>query len=126
MKNKPVRDVMEIGVPACKTDTPLIDVARLLAQESREILVVMGATGIEGVVSQSDLARAFLQDFASMTAQDVMSSGMCSVPPDYPLNAAVEKMIEKGYHQLLVADAEANATPLGVVSKRHLIELMAE
>jgi CBS domain-containing protein len=127
MKHKLVREVMEIGVPACKISTPLADVARLLSQEARDILVVMGETGVEGVVSQSDLARAFLSDYASMTAEEVMSTGMVSVSPDALLKTAVEKMIEKGFHQLLVMpdDIEIIA-PLGVLSKRHLVELMAE
>jgi CBS domain-containing protein len=127
MKEKLVRDVMEIGVPACKTNTCLTDVARLLAEEARDILVVMGDEGVEGVVSQSDLARAFLSDYRSMTAKDIMSPGMLSVSPDVPLRTAVEKMLEKGFHQLLVVpQTPTTTTPTGVLSKRHLIELMAE
>jgi CBS domain-containing protein len=127
MKNKLVRDVMEIGVPGCNTDTSLTDVARLLSEEGRDILVVMGEKGVEGVVSQSDLARAFLGDYESLTARDIMSPGMYSVSPDIPLETAVERMLEKGFHQLLVApDSEERVAPLGVLSKRHLIELMAE
>jgi CBS domain-containing protein len=127
MKEKLVRDVMAIGVPACKTDTSLTDVARMLSEEVRDILVVMGDKGVEGVVSQSDLARAFLDDYESMTAKDIMSPGMYSVSPDIPVKIAVEKMIEKGFHQLLVTpDTHGVTTPVGVLSKRHLIELMAD
>jgi len=127
MKNKLVRDAMEIGVPACKTTTSLTNVAQLLSREAREILVVMGDEGVEGVVSQSDLARAFLGDYVSMTAQDVMSPRMFSLSPDVPLKTAVEEMIEKGVHQMLVvAEGQESATPLGVLSKRHIVELMAE
>jgi predicted transcriptional regulator len=87
----------------------------------------MGDKGIEGVVSQSDLARAFLGEYESMTAHDVMSPGALTVSPDVPLKTAVEEMICKGVHQLLVAsEAQASAAPLGVLSKRHLIELMVE
>lgn len=127
MKDKLVRDVMEIGVPVCKTHTSLSDVARLLSQQARDILVVMAEEGVVGVVSQSDMARAFLSDYESMTAKDVMSPGVYSVSPDIPLATAVEKMIEKGFHQLLVAPESAeSAAPVGVLSKRHLIELMAD
>jgi CBS domain-containing protein len=127
MKDKLVRDVMEIGVPACKTTTSLTDVARMLSLEGRDILIVMGDEGVAGVVSQSDLARAFLGEYESMTAQDVMSSGVYSVSPDVPLKIAVETMIKKGVHQLLVVpETQESATPLGVLSKRHLIELMTE
>jgi CBS domain-containing protein len=126
MKEKPVRDVMAIGVPACKTDTSLIDVAHLLSEEGRDILVVMGDEGLKGVVSQSDLARAFLGDYESMTAEDVMSPALFSVSPDTPLRTAVEIMLEKGVHQLLVTPDAENAAPTGVLSKRHLVEIMAE
>jgi CBS domain-containing protein len=126
MKEKPVRDVMAIGVPVCKTDTSLTGVAHLLSEEARDILVVMGDEGLEGVVSQSDLARAFLGDYESMIARDVMSAGIFSVSPDTPLKTAVEIMLEKGVHQLLVTPDTENATPTGVLSKRHLIEIMAE
>lgn len=127
MKEMLVRDLMQIGVPACKTDSSLTDVARLLSEEGRDVLVVMGEGGVVGVVSQSDLARAFLGDHKSMTAQDIMSSNMYSVSPDIPLKVAIEMMIDKGVHQVLVVrnNGETSA-PTGVLSKRHLVELMAE
>jgi CBS domain-containing protein len=118
---------MTIGVPACKTTTSLTGVAQLLSQEAREILVVMGDEGVVGVVSQSDLARAFLEDYESMTAEDVMSPRMFSLLSEVPLKTAVEEMIEKGVHQMLVvSEGQESAAPLGVVSKRHIVELMAE
>jgi predicted transcriptional regulator len=127
MKDKLVRDVMQFGVPACGTDTPLTVVARMLSEEAREILVVMVEGCVEGVVSQSDLARAFLGDFQSMTAKDIMSPGMHSVSPDITLGTAVEEMIERGFHQLLVIpEADDCAAPVGLLSKRHLVELMAD
>lgn len=127
MKDKLVRDVMAIGVPACRIDTSLTDVARMLSEEERDILVVMGDKPVEGVVSQSDLARAFLADYGSMVARDVMSSEVYSVSPDIPLMTAAERMLELGVHQLLVVpETEENVAPLGVLSKQHLVELMAE
>jgi CBS domain-containing protein len=126
MKDKLVRDVMSIGVPACKTTTSLPDVARMLFEEGRDILAVMGEQGIQGVISQSDLARAFLEDYESMTAQDVMTTETVSVSADVLLKNAVGTLLEKGFHQLLVMPETKNATPVGVLSKRHLIELMAE
>ena len=127
MKEMLVRDLMQIGVPACEINASLIDVAQLLSEEARDMLVVMGEGGVEGVVSQSDLARAFISDYKSLTAKDIMSPGMFSVPPDMPILAAVELMLEKGVHQVLVVphNGETSA-PVGVFSKRHLIEMMAE
>jgi CBS domain-containing protein len=127
MNGKLVRDVMAFGVPACKPDCPLVEVARVLSEEERDILVVMGDRCIEGVVSQSDLARVFLSDYHAMTAKDVMSPGMYSVSPDALLSTAVEMLVEKGLHQVLVVpDSEECTAPAGVLSKRHLVELMAE
>ncbi len=128
MKEKLVRDTMQLGVPTCKTDTPLPDVARLLSEEERDVLVVMGEKGVQGVVSQSDLARAFLGDYRSMTAQEIMSVKVHSVSPDIPLKTAIEMMLEKGVHQVLVMRVNGGGKPVptGVLSKHHLIELMSE
>ena len=127
MKDKLVRDLMQIGVPACETSASLIDVAHLLAEEARDILVVMGEGGVEGVVSQSDLARAFVCDYQALTARDIMTPDMFSVPPDMTVQTAVELMLEKGVHQVLVVPQNGETSaPVGVLSKRHLIEMMAE
>lgn len=127
MKDKLVRDVMAIGVPACQANTSLTDAARLLSLEERDILVVMGEKCVEGVVSQSDLARAFLSDYESMAAKDIMSPTMHFVSPDISLKNAVKEMLEKGVHQLLVVpELHECSAPVGVLSKRHLVELMAD
>ncbi len=128
MKEKLVRDIMQLGVPACETDTPLPDVARLLSEEERDVLVVMGDQGVKGIISQSDLARAFLDNYQSMTAQEIMSAEVHSVSPDIPLKTAVEMMLEKGVHQVLVVRVNGGGKPVptGVLSKHHLIELMSE
>jgi predicted transcriptional regulator len=127
MKDKLVRDVMQIGVPACKTYSPLSDVARLLSEEGRDVLVVMGEDGVAGVISQSDLARAFMQDFEALTAQDIMTSELFGVPPDVSVETAVQVMLNKGVHQVLVMPSGGErAVPVGVFSKRHIVEMMAE
>lgn len=128
MNERLVRDTMQLGVPVCEIDTPLPKVARLLAQEERDVLVVMGEGGVLGVVSQSDMARAFVGDYKSMTAQDIMTTEVHSVSPDIPLKAAVEMMLEKGVHQVLVmrVNGGGNPVPTGVLSKHHLLELMSE
>jgi CBS domain-containing protein len=127
MEKKLVRDLMQIGMPACKGSASLTDVARLLSEEARDILVVMGEHGVEGVVSQSDLVRAFVGDYQSLTAKDIMTPQVFSVPPDISVKTAVELMLEKGVHQVLVMpDNQETSVPVGVLSKRHLIEMMAE
>jgi CBS domain-containing protein len=127
MSEKAVRELMQIGVPVCKIDTPLVEVARLLSEEERDILVVMGEKCVEGVLTQSDMARAFLDDYYALTAQDIMTPSMSSVPPDIPVTEAVRLMIERGFHQMLVVPADQEpAVPVGVLSKRHVVELMAE
>jgi len=127
MSEKAVRELMQIGVPVCEIDTPLAEVARLLSEEERDILVVMGEKCVEGVLTQSDMARAFLDDYYTLTAQDIMTPSMSSVPPDIPVTEAVRLMIERGFHQMLVVPADQEpAVPVGVLSKRHVVELMAE
>jgi CBS domain-containing protein len=82
---------------------------------------------VEGVVSQSDLARAFLDDYESLAVKDIMTPELFSVPPDVPIKTAVQMMLSKGVHQVLVMHGNSESSvPVGVLSKRHLIEMMAE
>ena len=40
-----VRDLMTVGVPTCKTNTPIIEIARFLIQNNIEEMVVLGNEG---------------------------------------------------------------------------------
>jgi len=90
-------------------------------------LAVMEKGKVVGVISQSDLVSALLEDYENMTADNIMTHGFYSVSPDATLRQAVEFMKQKGIHQLFVIKGQpGDSAPTGVLSKRHIVEMMAE
>ena len=62
MSSKLVRDVMHRGVITCWADEALLDVSRRLSEYGINALFVLDESGrAEGVISQIDLARAYVQ-----------------------------------------------------------------
>ncbi len=97
-----VRDIMKIGVPTCKREDNLTAVARIMAQENADALIVMDEFGACGVISQSDLAHAFSRNYALLCAQDVMHDQIVAVEPDAPIMTAANLMQDEKVHQLFV------------------------
>jgi predicted transcriptional regulator len=118
---------MQIGAPTCHANTPLVEIAKLITESERDVLAVMGDGEVIGVISQSDLVSALLEDYEKMTADDIMTHGFYSVSPEATLREAVEFMKQKGVHQLFVIKGlPGESAPMGVLSKRHIVEMMAE
>lgn len=127
LSKKLVRDLMQIGAPTCHANTPLIEIAKLIAESERDVLAVMEGGQVIGVISQSDLVNALLENYETMTANDIMTHGFYSMSPEATLREAVEYMKQKGVHQLFVIKGRpGEVAPMGVLSKRHIVEMMAE
>ena len=59
-ESKLVRDLMTVGVPTCKTSTPIIEIARYLIKNNAEEMVVLGEEGEGlGVCGYKELVAAF-------------------------------------------------------------------
>ncbi len=93
-----VRDIMKIGVPTCKREDPLTAVARIMARDKADAIIVMDEFGACGVVSQSDLVSAFSRNYALLCAQDVMRDQIRAIEPDAPITAAANLMQEEHVH----------------------------
>jgi arabinose-5-phosphate isomerase len=121
-----VRDIMKIGVPICEMETPLPEIAKLMAQENADAIVVMDEVGSCGVVSQSDLVRAYPRNFELLTAKDVMTTKVLTVPPDAAATAVAHMMMDEHVHQVFVMHEHPGAgKPSAVVTMRAIIREMA-
>ena len=88
-----VRDLMTVGVDTCKTDTGVLDLARLMLQKNLEAVVVLDEDGCaQGVVSLDELSRLYSRfseggqaALEGLTAAAIMREGVPQVPPDIPL-----------------------------------------
>ncbi len=104
----------------------LIDVQRLLAEESLTRIVIVDSSGNpEGIVSEKDVMRFVLTDrtmrgFEEVHAQEVMSCGLSTIKPDARMAQAAEAMIRQKRSSLLVRNGE----PEGIVTKTDVVKYL--
>jgi len=123
-----VRDLMTIGVPTCKTSTPIVDIARFLIDNNAEEMVVLGDEGEGvGVVGYEELVTAYpRENIRGLTADDVMREGVPELPSDIPLIVAAQMMKDK---KIRVAYMNHNSAgiiyPAAMISYRHIVRHLA-
>jgi len=123
---KLVRDLMKIGVPTCETDTRLTEVAKIMARENADAVIVMDEYGACGVVSQTDLAKAFPRNWDLLTAKEVMAERIVTIPPDTAAIAAAHMMIDEKVHQVFIMHEHPGPSrPSAVITMRAIVREMA-
>jgi CBS domain-containing protein len=125
-----VRDLMTVGVATCSPDTPAGDIARLLLEKGLEAVVVLDpADGHAlGYVSQDELVRAYAHAYrpaAELTAERVMQDEVPQAPPDIPLTAAAQIMLDRGVRVLfLMHHSSGIEYPAALISYQHILRLL--
>jgi len=128
MSTKLVSDVMHEGLIACWSDESLIEVARRMCEDSIHALFVLTPAGrAVGVISQTDLAEAYVQDYwQGLTAEEMMTPNVITITDDSPLEVAIELMLNQNIHRLLVVQEKDNLDrPIGVLSLSDIVCEMA-
>lgn len=146
MTSLTARDLMTPDVVTVPADTPVIAMARLLADRGISAVPVVDAEGkVLGVVTEADLIRRLAgeQDkpggfFASLfgnperdaeryarthgvTAKDVMTTDVVSVDPDTLASAIAHQMEDKGIRRVLVLQ---DGRLKGLVSRADLLRAL--
>ena len=103
----------------------LKDAASRLVDEDVGALVVFGARGVRGIISERDLVRALADDvdLQIVEVDEYMTEAPVSVDQDSTLRRAVHKMDEYSIRHLLVLD---EGEPVGVLSVRDVVHAMEE
>ncbi|HVI60007.1 MAG TPA: CBS domain-containing protein [Luteimonas sp.] len=113
-----ITSVMTANPAACRADTPLRDVARLMIDhDCGQIPVVDGANELVGVVTDRDIAIRIVaegRDGNTATAQDAMSSPAKSVASDTSLEDCTTLMEAEKIRRVPVVDAAGKLA--GIVS----------
>lgn len=128
MRHKLVRDVMHRGVITCWANEPVVDVARRLREYAINAIFVLDQSGrAEGVISQTDLARAYVQGgWEHHTADEIMTPEVVTISGEIPLNVATQIMIDKHIHRLLIVQGGLTPNrPVGVLSLSDVVREMA-
>ncbi len=126
--SKLVRDLMTIGVPTCKTDTLIVDIARFLIDNNAEEMVVLGDEGEGvGVVGYEELVSAYhRENVGELTAEQVMREGVAELPSDIPLVAAAQMMKDKKTRVAYMNHNSAGTIyPAATISYKHIVRHLA-
>jgi len=118
-----VSTVMHEGVLDCAPQTPLAEVAALMAARRVHCVVVDGLARAEhggerlvwGLVSDRELMEAASESRLDASAGDVAAGEVVTVEPSDTAREAARLMAEHDCSHLIVADPQTGR-PLGVVS----------
>ncbi len=122
-----VSDLMHRGVVSCRADTPLRDVARVMAESHVHAVVVDGIrrsrAGTEhlvwGVVSDLDLV-GHIDAVGTATAGDMSATPAVVVAPEDSVSQAAQVMHDYDVHHVVVVDSSTRR-PVGVLSTLDVI-----
>lgn len=126
-----VADAMSPGVINCTSETPLSEVARIMARYKVHSVFVYdrGDEEVEselwGFVSDLDLVAAAWAGIDERTAGDSAVAPLVTVRRDDPLEHAAQLMAEHGVSHLAVMD-DASGLPVGVLSSLDIAHVIAE
>ncbi len=124
-----VSEVMSEGVISCTPETPLSDVAALMAERQVHSVVVSdlkpsaSANGW-GVISDLDLIEAISLGSAGQTAAEIAGTEPITVSAEDPLQRAAQLMVEHDVTHLLVLGS-GSSEPAGVVSTLDIARVLA-
>lgn len=127
-ETKLVRDLMTVGVPTCKTDVLVADIARFIIENNVEEMVVLGSEGEGvGVVGYEELVRSYeREDVKSLTAEQVMREGVPELPSDIPLVVAAQMMRDKGIRvAYMTHNSSGIIYPAAMISYKHIVRHIA-
>jgi crotonyl-CoA carboxylase/reductase len=126
MPNKTVGDLMRKGIVACRPDTPMTEVVRIVLDTDVHALVVMDEQNQpQGMLSDLDIIRLYGTDLSRHTAREAMSDQVHTIEPNQLARLAAARMLEKGIQRLLVIEAEHNPPrPVGIISANDLVKGM--
>ena len=125
---KLVRDLMTVGVPTCKHDSPVRDIARFILEHHVEAMCVLDAEGHGiGVIGEQELIAAYgREDLDSLKAEDIMSEGVPELQADIPLTVAAQMMKDKGIRiAYMMHNAGGIIYPAAFISYRHILRHIA-
>lgn len=128
-----VNDVMHRGVITCRRETPLVEVAELMADRRVHCVVVEDESapdgrrvGLWGVVSDLDLvAAAFVRDLVGQAAGASAATPVVTVAADETIERAAQLMTEHATAHLVVVDSD-RVRPVGVLSTLDVAAALAD
>lgn len=122
-----IRDFMRRGVVTCGVGATAVEAARIMLDNDVSALVVVDERlNACGVISKTDLIGYYGKDLSLITAEDIMTSEILTVSPDTLVHEAVQLMLERRIHQLvIVTKGGAHRRPVAIFTTGDAVALMA-
>lgn len=118
-----VRDLMHHGVVACRPNDSLAGVVEIMREAHVSAIVVLDEhERMEGILSTTDLARAFASapersQLPEVFPYHLMTRDVLVTWPDEPLIEATDRMLSHSVHRLVVVESESERNlPVGILS----------
>jgi CBS domain-containing protein len=127
-----VRDIMHYGVISCPSETSVEEAMHMMQANRIHALVVVDGPGyLSGIVSQTDLLRAW-QDGSTYEqvmrgpVSNIMTKSVVSCMPDMELGRAIKLLNRHHIHRLVVVEERNDGRfwPVGILSMTDLVRAM--
>ncbi len=121
--NKHVRYILTQKFTKVTPETSVIDAAKSMITKKARLLVfeierVTGADRLVGIITASDIVRAFLQTDRNPSIKRAMTNRIFTLRPSSTILAAAKLMFKKGIGSVL---ATANGPPYALFTERDLL-----
>ncbi len=118
-----VRDAMTVDYVTVKDDTPLRKVVDMHLYTGRKGFPVISSDGrLRGIVTLSDVRKAFESDRRNALVRDVMTKRVVTVYPDETLQTALEKMVLRKLGHLPVVDPNKPNKLVGMLDREAILD----
>lgn len=125
MKSRTVLQAKRLGIVSCQGSDHLEAIAERMADDDISALVVTDAAGhLSGIISRSDLLRAYIEapEWRTETVERFMTREVVWVTPDTLLSEAAQLLLGRHIHRVVVVRQEGDGLrPIAVLSDSDLV-----
>ena len=123
LESAKVRDAMKTDFVSVKEDSPLRKVVDLhLYTGTKGFPVVSGEGRLKGMITLTDVRKAFESDRRDALVKDVMTKRVVTVYPDETLQSAMERMVLRKFGHLPVVDPNKPNKILGMLDREAILD----
>lgn len=130
MRDPTVIQAKRFGIFSCRCTTPLLSVAKQMADEDISALVVVDNDRfLEGIITRMDLLRAQKENdlWADEPVKDWMTGKVVTVSPKDRLSYVADLLLENQIHRVVaVHEEQGKLRPVAVISAADLIYHLAK
>ncbi|MEM3094564.1 MAG: CBS domain-containing protein [Nitrososphaera sp.] len=121
--NKQVKYVLTQKFTRITRETSILEAAKTMISKKARLLVFekerrTGADQLVGIITASDIVRAFLQTDRNPSIESAMTNRIFTLGPNSTILAAAKMMLKKGIGSVVVT---ANGSPYAIFTERDLL-----